>query len=265
MIDRMRMRSTPPPVVSFGTGGSGTRAIAAILHEAGIYLGPKLNRASDSLALEPFLTRWPEEYVTTTGWVDARGEGARSEPQPAMLEDLVDSMKSQREGIPSAGARWGWKAPRTIFVLPVIHHLFRDAYTVQLLRDGRDMAYSQNQDQLEALGPAMLTDLDPDTPQAVRSIALWSRLNVAAAAYGRRHLEGRHLVIRYEDLCGDPERWIARILAHLEVADPDPVIARAGELIDPSKEIGRWRLQDPDEMAAVLVAGAEGLSEFGYQ
>ena len=260
----MRMRSTPPPVVSFGTGGSGTRAIAAILREAGIYLGPRLNRASDALALEKFLRRWPEEYVTGSDWVAAGGEVQPPEPEPAMVEDLVASVKNQREGIPAAGARWGWKAPRTIFVLPVIHHLFRDAYTVQLVRDGRDMAYSQNQNQLEALGPAMLTDLDPGTPQAVRSVALWSRLNVAAARYGRERMEGRHLVIRYEDLCSDPERGIARILAHLKVAGPDPVIARAHELIDPSKEIGRWRLQDPAEMAAVVATGAEGLAEFGY-
>ncbi len=143
-----------------------------------------------------------------------------------MVGDLLAALKEQRQGIPAPGARWGWKAPRTIFVLPAIHHVFRDSYAIQLVRDGRDMAYSQNQNQLEALGPALLGDLDPDTPQPVRSIALWSRVNVAAAAYGRRFMEGRHLVIRYEDLCAEPERTIARLLAHLE-ADPDPAVARA--------------------------------------
>lgn len=256
------MRSAPPPVVSFGTGGSGTRAIAGILGAGGVYLGPKLNRASDALALEPFLRRWPEEYVTGTGWLE--GSPAKpAEPDAAMADDLLTALKHQREGIATAGARWGWKAPRTIFVLPAIHQAFRDAYTVQLVRDGRDMAYSQNQNQLEALGPAVLADLDPDTPQPVRSIALWSRVNVAAAAYGRRHMEGRHLVVRYEDLCAEPERTIARLLAHIG-ADSDEVAARAQELVVPSLEIGRWRRHDPAELEAVSAAGAEGLAEFKY-
>ena len=260
-MDRMRIRSAPPPVVSFGTGGSGTRAIAGILKAGGMYLGSRLNRASDALALEPFLRRWPEEYVTATGWVE--GDTVRGAPDPAMVGDLLAALKEQRQGIPAPGARWGWKAPRTIFVLPAVHHVFRDSYAIQLVRDGRDMAYSQNQNQLEALGPALLGDLDPDTPQPVRSIALWSRVNVAAAAYGRRFMEGRHLVIRYEDLCAEPERTIARLLAHIE-ADPDPAVARASELVVPSLEIGRWRRHDQAELEAVVAAGAEGLAEFGY-
>jgi hypothetical protein len=249
-------------VVSFGTGGSGTRAIAGILNAGGVYLGPKLNKASDALALEPFLRRWPEEYVTTTGWVEADGSDP-ADPDLAMVEDLLAALKRQREGIPGGGPRWGWKAPRTIFVLPVVHHVFRDAYAIHLVRDGRDMAYSQNQNQLEALGPALLSDLADDEPQPVRSISLWSRINLAAARYGRRNMGGRHLVVRYEDLCAEPERTIARLLTHIEV-DPDPVVARAAELVVPSLEIGRWRQHDSAEVEAVSAAGAAGLSEFGY-
>jgi hypothetical protein len=46
--------------------------------------------------------------------------------------------------------------------------------------------------------------------------------------------------------------------------DPDPVVARADELVVPSVEIGRWRRQDPAELEAVSAAGAAALSEFGY-
>jgi sulfur carrier protein ThiS len=260
--DRIRTRPAPPPVVSFGTGGSGTRAIAGILKAGGVYLGPKLNRASDALALEPFLRRWPAEYVRSTGWIDhgaARIDAADRE----MVDDLAAAVKRQRQGIPSSGARWGWKAPRTIFILPVVHEAFRDTYTIQLVRDGRDMAYSRNQNQLEALGPALLDDVEPDAPRPVRSITLWSRVNVAAATYGREVMEGRHLVVRYEDLCAEPNRTITRLLSHVDI-DPDPVIAQANELVVPSLEIGRWRKQDPAELEAVSAAGAAGLSEFGY-
>lgn len=194
-----------------------------------------------------------------------RPEAAALEPpDPAMVEDLLATLKRQREGIPEPGARWGWKAPRTIFVLPAVHHLFGDAFTIQLVRDGRDMAYSQNQNQLEALGPVLLGDLDPDSSPAVRSITLWSRLNLAASNYGRRFMGGRHLVARYEELCAEPEPGVARILAHIGVEDDGAIVARARELVQPSPGIGRWRARNAGDVEAVCAAGAEGLGEFGY-
>lgn len=255
-----------PPVVGFGTGGSGTRAVAAILRDAGLYIGPKLNKANDARVLKPFLRRWPEAYLERSRWIEASLGDASSElppPDPAMVEDFLAAVELQREGIPRPDYRWAWKAPRTIYVLPLLHLTFPEARTIQLIRDGRDMAYSRNQNQLEAYGKLLVADM-ADAPDPVRSIALWSRVNLAALRYARRWMEGQHLVIRYESLCADPRGQTARLLAHVGVEATDDRLQAAAELIEISSSAGIWRERSATERAGLERAGRGGLEEFGY-
>ena len=51
-----------PPVVVFGTGGSGTRVVADILRQSGCFIGNNLNRALDN---QDFGFFWGEEPI---GW-----------------------------------------------------------------------------------------------------------------------------------------------------------------------------------------------------
>lgn len=254
-----------PPAVCFGTGGSGTRAVAEIMQAAGIYLGPKLNGASDAITLKPFLRRWPERYLEASGWVEAalRGEPSAGTPDPEMASELAAAIAEQREGIPAPNGRWGWKAPRTISVLPLVFELFPGARTIQLVRDGRDMAFSRNQKQLEAWNDVVVGDLAAE-PEPVRSIALWSRLNLAAVRCARTAGGDNHLVVRYEDLCANPRGAAVQIAGHLGIEPSAEALDQATELVSPSASSGRWREQDEAEIEAVRTAGAEGLAEFGY-
>jgi hypothetical protein len=192
-------------------------------------------------------------------------DGPKPPPASAEIaEALSDAVACQRQGIPEAGGRWGWKAPRTIMVLPLVDELFAGARTIQLVRDGRDMAYSRNQNQLGAYGPLLLAGLDGALAPPERAIALWSRVNLAAANYGRAHMDGRHLVVRYEDLGADPERELARILAHTGLDHSREAVARAAEHVSVSSAVGRWREAPAEEARRVAAAGADGLRAFGY-
>jgi hypothetical protein len=256
------MLGIPPPAVCLGVGGSGTRAVAAIMEEAGLYIGPDQNRAKDARTMKPFLRRWPEEYLAQSGWVDATLP--LPEPDPVMVADFKEAVRAGRVGIQSRRAPWGWKAPRTILVLPLVDHVLRGVRVIQVVRDGRDLAYSKNQSQVEAVGHLVLPDLPEDAPGPVRSIAFWSRMNLAAADYGRAHMGDRHLVVRFEDLCANPEAGARRILDHIGAKVSDELTARAADLVEAPSSIGRWRDQDPDEARLVREAGAKGLAEFGY-
>lgn len=257
-----------PPVVAFGTGGSGTRALARVLAEGGVYVGPKLNRAGDALCLKPFLRAWPEAYLERTGWVDAMWRYPGGPKPPAAPAEIVAGLREavacQRRGIPEPGGRWGWKAPRTILVLPLVDELFEGARTIQLVRDGRDMAYSRNRQQVDEYGPIVLADLDGALTPPEWAIAMWSRVNVAAASYGRAHMDGRHLVVRYEDLGTDPAGEVARILAHAGLDDSPEAVERAAAHVSVSGAVGRWREAPASEAERVAAAGAEGLRTFGY-
>jgi hypothetical protein len=253
-----------PPKVVFATGGSGTRAIAEVMAEAGVYLGPELNRALDSLVLKPFLKGRSQEYLAESQWVEAveRGEPA-AEPPAELVSEMRAGLERMHEGIPSADAMWGWKNPRTTNFLPILRALEPEAATAHLIRDGRDMAFSKNQNQLGD-APTLVPDELRDAPIPVQSVALWSRINLAAISYLEAKSPGGHLVIRYEDLCADPATHCEKLLNHLGIPVTDAVLQKARDSVKLSSSAGRWKQADPAELEAVLRAGEPALSRFGY-
>ena len=107
-------------------------------------------------------------------------------------------------GRPPARARptgrpWGWKEPRSVYLLPFLAAELPGLRFLHVVRDGRDMAFSENQVQLRKHGDAVLGA--SDEPEALRSIALWREVNLRAADFGERELGDRYLRIRFEDLC----------------------------------------------------------------
>ena len=264
--DRVTGRSGhPPPKVVFGTGGSGTRAIAEVMIEAGVYLGPERNRALDSLAFKPVLKGNSESYVRESGWVEAAERDPHKVPEPpkALVDEFKAAIDHQREGIPAQDSMWGWKNPRTTYLLPVLSKLEPGAPTAHLIRDGRDMAYSKNQIQLADCRSLVPEELR-DAPEPIQSIALWSRVNLAAIKYVEANSPGGHLVIRYEELCLDPAAQCERLLNHLGIPVTDAVLKKARESVKLASSTGRWKQADPGELEALHQAGEPALGRFGY-
>ena len=252
-----------PPLLVLGTGGSGTRVAGELMLAAGVYLGPERNRASDSRQITRFLRLHSRRYLDESGWVEAMGSDQEVTEAPGdLLEELHAAVERMLASAPD-GAPWGWKNPPSIYVLPLLDQAFPDAPMVQFVRDGRDMAYSTNQNQLEVYGEQLLPDL-ADEPNPVRSIALWSRVNLAALSYARKRLGSRHLVLRYEDVCERPRAGATRLLEHLGLPVTDAVLDQAEATIAPSPTTGRWQEAPADEREAIAQAGAAGLAEFGY-
>jgi hypothetical protein len=255
-----------PPVIAFGTGGSGTRAVAAIMREAGVYLGPRLNRALDAVGMRD-LRPTIERYLRTDNWMAAMAQGASAgtlPPPPAeVMAQFEEAVAGQREGIPSPDAPWGWKTPRSMYLLPVAARLFDGLIAIHLVRDGRDMAYSPNQQQAEAYRELLVPEL-ADAPLPVASAGVWARANVAAARFGRQTLGERYLLVRYEDLCADPPEWASRVLRHVGVRPTRKLRTAAAGEVRPSASAERWREAPEAEQRAIAEAAAEGLREFGY-
>lgn len=250
------------PALVVGTGGSGTRITAQLMLAAGVHLGPDRNPANDTRQMTRFLRLHARRYLEESQWID--GGGSNSIPPPAddLLSELKAAIDRLMESAPD-GARWGAKNPPNIYVLPLLDTAFGDARVVQFVRDGRDMAYSSNQNQLEVYGELVVGDLAGE-PDPVRSIALWSRMNLAALSYAREHLEDRHMVLRYEDICADPRGGATRLLEHLELPVTEAILDQAEKTIAISASAGRWRDAPEAEREAVTRAGAASLSEFGY-
>jgi len=247
------------PLIIGATGGSGTRVVARIARHAGYNLGTKLNESEDALEFYSFHDSW------VNPWFSAGSGGAKLTPwQTArMKEDFYAALARHIPEAERRGARWGWKAPRSIYLFSFLHGECPSSKFIHVLRDGRDMALSPNQNQLRKHGNAVLRwreRLFHST--AERSMLLWERVNIAAADFGERQSRENYLRVRFEDLCNASLATTTRILNFLEAPIDPEAIARAE--IAPPESLGRWRNYSLPIISKLVRVGAPGLRRFGY-
>jgi hypothetical protein len=249
----MRMK---PPVVIGALGGSGTRAVARVVRQAGVFIGTHLNVSEDAMEFVEFYDRWINRYLLR------RQATLCQEEDALMTGDLSACVARHRRESPAPEAPWGWKEPRSLYLLPFFHAHFPEMQFIHVIRDGRDMAFSANQNQLRKHGAAVLGPDLHEAPQPVRTAALWARINLETAAYGEARLGNRYLRVRFEDLCRSPRETVHTILEFLGSA-VDAV--RAAEVIIPPASIGRWRaITDDGLVQAIHLHAEEALRRFGY-
>jgi hypothetical protein len=247
------------PLIIGATGGSGTRVIARLVQKAGYDLGNYLNDANDALAFRPFHDRWINRFLAAQ-----RRKGKLSANEEERMErDFRIAVARHQESTAGAETRWGWKAPRSIYLLPFFREQFPGMKFIHVLRDGRDMAFSKNQNQLRKHGGEVLSfgerwfSSDP-----VRSILLWARVNAQAAEFGEAQMGANYLVIGFEDLCRRPVEVTAQLLRFLGVEDDAESIVR-GE-VEPPASIGRWGRRPTHMVEKLERAARPALQKFGY-
>lgn len=229
----------PPPLVIFNKSHSGSRVLVDLIAAGGIFTGSNLNDSGDALDWMP-LVEAGVDLLYPEYW--RLGEEADTEAhltalaRTAVTEHLADYR----------GGPWGWKLCETVYILPLIDILFPAARYVHLIRDGRDVAFSNhvpprrdfwrriyvNSARLRfwnglVFGKHSRTAyrLYPHLFNAQHwhnSVTVGRRFG---AMLGRRYQE-----IRYEDLCAKPHQTAARLFAFAGIessaAALAPVIAR---------------------------------------
>jgi hypothetical protein len=132
------------------TGGSGTRVVVRIVRHAGFFMGTNLNVAQDALDFKDFHDRWINLYLS-----EKRTQMPRAQKE-LMVKEFQVCVKKHRNSIPDENMKWGWKAPRSILLLPFIHSQYQQMKFIHVIRDGRDIAYSKNKNQLKKHGKVLL-------------------------------------------------------------------------------------------------------------
>lgn len=239
------------PAVVGATGGSGTRVVARILREAGLFTGTELNESEDAWKFGDFSDRWIDVFLSQSP--------LSAGTERAMLDDLSALVREHCAPLAS-GQPWGWKEPRSIYLLPFFHRQLPVLRFLHVVRDGRDMALSTNQNQLRKHGHA--ARIPPDLPEAERSISLWSWVNLAAARYGEEHLGDRYLRIRFEDLCTSPVEIANDVLRFFELSGDS---ALALDAVSAPGSLGRWRNESTATIARLEEHGGQALVELGYE
>jgi hypothetical protein len=250
--------ANPAPLIIGATGGSGTRVVARIARLAGYNLGTSLNSAEDALEFYSFHDNWINLFVKAE-----RGGRVLSQADFQRMKLEFHAALDRHHPPGSPETHWGWKAPRTIYLLPFLLAEFPQMKFIHVLRDGRDMALSANQVQLRKHGSAILSWRERvfhSKPE--RSVLLWSRVNARAAKFGESELPENYLRVRFEDLCAKPLETTAHIINFLNARiDPEP-IAKAE--ISPPSSLQRWKSCSPTLLAKLERLGGDSLRKFGY-
>ncbi len=264
------------PIVIGGSGGSGTRLLVAIAQAAGYFMGEFrpfkdfqgqmwMNDGFDSEEFIDFAWRWRERLINAY-----RKPLTETEMEQALTE-LGEGVKRHRRLLPPE-ARWGWKLPQSLLYLPVLNRLLPETRFIHMIRDGRDMAFSGNQNDAAAFGEFIFARRGPDempaaymseeTRMASLSIIVWGFANQMAADYGEAEMGNRYLRVDYGELCADPMPGLRKILNFLEIS-PD-LTGEIANLVQPSRSIGRWNRQGKAAQEAVMRFGREYLERLGY-
>lgn len=250
-------RARAAPVLVGALGGSGTRVVARLLRHAGVFMGSELNEAEDSKPVMRFYGVWLRRYLENDG------DLAPSEWEAA-TDMLGQAVGRHLEELDDVTAGWGVKVPRNILMLAFWHRLFPKLSFVHLVRNGLDMAYSKDRNQLRMVGDQVLTIEERRYPEPLRAIAYWQRVNLMAADYGESRLGPRYLRLRFEDVCAHPT-WAYEQLSGISGARGVPALPDVVEKeVDPPRSIGRWRTRPSQEIRELEQVGAVGLRRFGY-
>jgi Sulfotransferase family len=237
------------PLVIGGTGGSGTRVVAHVVHAAGWFMGAQV--APNTLDAVP-LARFDWTY----GHDIISGRAPSSSVVAAFREALAGHLSGHDPQRP-----WGWKHPHSYLLLPFLAQHCPGLRFVHVIRDGRDVALSDNQNQANHYGDIALGQA---APSPARSLRFWAWANTRCADDGIRLLGERYLLVRMEDLFAGPESEVPRLLRFAGYTGPelDSVIERL--MTRPPPTIGRWRTSALADAAGRDSTAGDALKRFGY-
>ena len=256
----------PGVVVIGASGGSGSRVLCRLAIECGIDMGNHLNKALDALALVPFYEATINTVLARTGSLDyslAQLPADERQRSLAILERCLRTHRAQ-SGRRVHSKPWGFKNPRSLYVLPFLAVALPGFRFVHLVRDGRDIALSTNQNQAAKHFDALMGG-NERVDSAVDSARLWSKANRQVRTWAEANLGPRYHLLQFEALCAMPHEEIARFARFLgQTLDP-PRIAQLAELVRPPTSLGRWRKAPPAQQQKLTAAARAGLEAFDYR
>lgn len=235
-----------------GVGGSGTRVVAQLLDTLGFYLGSNFNVSFDNLD-------WPGNRALLLD--PSKSEEEKLRGLAAGFKPFAAQMLRGADASGKTSPFWATKLPGSYYYLPYLVQLFDSLHYIHVVRHGLDMAFSPNHNQLFNWGSFF--DLAP-TNDALPKYLLkyWARANTYAVEQCNAWLPGRHMLIRFEDLCSDKDNSIRRITDFVGQGDPGDRLGALTQLIRPPESIGRYkRLGQPDMFDQ---ADIETVKAFGY-
>ena len=281
---QVTVRTDVQPVAVGGVGGSGTRVLAQILLAIGYQMGRDLNESLDDLSftalfkraeLLPLQDHLEALDIALAVYLTARGVASPQDISApchrrrteTLLEAIAKSSPWREDGtlqerlpalatldVPSE--RWGWKEPNTMILLPYLLQALPQLRYIHVVRDGRDMAFSANKNQLELWGEYLLgRSIDGRDPADM--FDYWCHTQRRVLEFSNQH-PTRILIINLETAAETPHDTLGAITDFLGVSLPqnyDQLVA----FIKAPTSLNRYLAHPPLPMSASQKAVMAGL------
>jgi hypothetical protein len=241
------------PLVIGGNGHSGTRVFNEIVTLGGVFTGIKhltKRKESEDLRVLDLLNRWVGPYVF--GTLD---QSEMEKMKKALARRL-------RIYFPVRSKLWGFKNPRTLFILPLLDELFPEMKFVHVIRDGRDISLGNPFIHNNRIVDAYLVNEEMNLSPEEKMILFWGRCNQRAHEYGAIRMQKRYLMMRWEDLCTNPHAKSVELLQFASC--PVTIADKAARLVRRPSSMGRWKTFPSELRDRVVDRGAPWLKAFGY-
>lgn len=239
-----------------GVGGSGTRVIAELFKKLGFFMGDDLNEPNDNLLFtllfkrESILSATNEEFETVLGIFlkhNTLGESLTPEEyalvkQLASKERTLHSKEWLQKRLPPLEKSykhklWGFKEPNSHIVIERLFSYMPELKFIYVYRDGRDMAYSSNQNQLTLWGPIFANNNTYEL-NAQNSLKYWLSAHLRMIQLSKRYPE-KILMLDFDKLCLEPELQLAKIATFMNQKKEELFAYR--DLIQTPSSIGRHK------------------------
>jgi len=230
------------PIVVGGVGGSGTRVVAQLLDKLNCYIGNDLNESLDNLEfvllfnqvsmmdmpqcefdqllnifIKSMLTKDPftteEKKIINNLVIEDRGQFSKEWLQDRKKELLNSDRNSKDKDLHQL---WGWKVPTTHLILDKLIKSNISFKYIHVIRNGLDMAYSKNQNQLQYWGKNILGR--GPVISANDSLKYWCKAHIRVLEMAEQLGEDFYM-LNFDRLCLDPVREVKKLLEFLNIKD----------------------------------------------
>jgi hypothetical protein len=214
----------PVPLIVGGSDGSGTRAFVQVLLELGVNMVVEDKVTLDVHGSLMFGGEgWPGAVIPVLNATHAATYDIRQLPESTRalvqkeLSKLIE-VESNRKRDSTSAVSYGFKAPVSMLLLPFFQQELPEFKFLHIVRDGRDVALSENQSPVKKFYHTYYTnakereeqllsqDFGETAQTRIKAIELWNDWNSQVYDYGKEHADGKTLdvlVMRTEDLLMD--------------------------------------------------------------
>ena len=187
------------------------------------------------------------KYHSMKNYFIERVNNITLEDKPKMVTDLIETYNKKIENIKNTDTilhlnGYGFKEPNSHIILERLLQNYPDMKYIHVMRNGLDMAFSENQNQVKLWGYMYLSKSDFSNIHYA-SLKYWCIVHKKILEIGNKMGSDKFLLINFDKMCLKPNKWLKKICKFLNV-DVRCSIGLKYLVDPPSGSIGKFKKYD---------------------